>query len=982
MNLLKLLPQGNKIFFLLFFICISVYSQKYPNKHFNILNGLPNNAVRVVFKDSNGLLWVGTDNGLVTIKNNEIDRVTVKGKSSAKYWDITQDDYGNLWFATYGSGLIKFNGTDFKSITTDEGLVHNHIRKVFAHQQNVFVGTHNGISILQDDEIYNIKNPDDTKKLQIQDFFEYKNEVYAVAYLSGVFKVEWKNNEPILKHLRNHRHAFSVGYFNDTIFQSLEGEVKKYNVNDYINNKKPNATFGKSVIWDYAKTNDDKIFASAWGVHTNNGSIYEIVNDQMINMNELFGVDSNEVWSLFYDKDHDFLYVGTQDKGLYKVNLSKNISLLDYDEEIKGFETILNTNFILTNNGIKINKEQTSENIIAKDFIKFQHEFVNKNSNLKLVNDAYLTTRYNYETLVFHQIKSNKNTLWVATNSGLFQLNDSGKFMQYYPIHLEVFNFTASGDLICPVRYNGINLFLKEDWLEQKLFEIDDDNTPTDVSQIFNLSNETYIISQSRGLFQYKSEQFINILKDRELFSATIKSNKEFYIAKTNGVVLLFNREHNKITDTILNSSFIGNTVKLINYYKGNLIITTEKGVNILNKKSLRFINEEQGIVNKQFLTSNLEKGILKLGTTNGWYSINVDNILNQHLKTPQLELTQINVNHTNIFNNEFLNNKHLEKLKLNHNENTLEVSWFAKDYKNSNKLKYRYRVNGLNNKWSVELENSNLILPYLPSGNFNLEIETANLDNGNKTVSSLLSFSIATPYWKAWWFYGILILVFIFLTVLIYKIRLKKVKEKGEIRQRLVETKLEALQSQMNPHFAFNAMNSIQNYIIDSDVDNALLFLTEFSRLIRTTLEHSSKQRITLDEEIEFLKSYIAIENMRFNNSMTLKLQVDNQIDIEDIKIPPMLLQPIVENSVVHGFTSKTEIPTIYLDFQLKENLLIVTIQDNGQGIKPKRKTSIHKSKGINLIKERLQLIQNITKPIMVESDSNGTITTITLEI
>ena len=159
-------------------------------------------------------------------------------------------------------------------------------------------------------------------------------------------------------------------------------------------------------------------------------------------------------------------------------------------------------------------------------------------------------------------------------------------------------------------------------------------------------------------------------------------------------------------------------------------------------------------------------------------------------------------------------------------------------------------------------------------------------------------------------------------------------------------------------------------------------MFLSEFSKLIRTTLEHSSKLSITLEEEIEFLKSYIGIENMRFNNRIFFKINVDKHIDVEDIKIPPMLLQPIIENSVVHAFTSKTEIPTISLSFNLKGSLLIVTIEDNGQGIKPKSNTNIHKSKGVKLIKERLRLVQNIEESILVKSTSKGTITTITLEI
>jgi sensor histidine kinase YesM len=211
-----------------------------------------------------------------------------------------------------------------------------------------------------------------------------------------------------------------------------------------------------------------------------------------------------------------------------------------------------------------------------------------------------------------------------------------------------------------------------------------------------------------------------------------------------------------------------------------------------------------------------------------------------------------------------------------------------------------------------------------------------------------------------------------------------KQEQAKGAFQKRLAETKMEALQSQMNPHFIFNAMNSIQNYIIDSNIDDALMYMGEFSKLIRQTLNNSSKQSVSLEDEIHYLKTYIKLENLRMNECVTYKFTIDNNIDLNEIMVPPMLIQPFVENVFIHAFDKNTINPTLAINIQKKHKLLLFEIIDNGKGMNNDVLNNSKNSKGIILVKERISLLQKQTiEPISIDTIPNkGTTVTLSLQI
>lgn len=207
---------------------------------------------------------------------------------------------------------------------------------------------------------------------------------------------------------------------------------------------------------------------------------------------------------------------------------------------------------------------------------------------------------------------------------------------------------------------------------------------------------------------------------------------------------------------------------------------------------------------------------------------------------------------------------------------------------------------------------------------------------------------------------------------------------QEAEFASKIAETEMTALRAQMNPHFIFNCLNSIKLYTLENDAQTASDYLTKFSRLIRLVLENSRSEKVTLANELETLQLYIEMEAMRFKNKVKYQLEVDDEIDIHYIDIPPLLLQPYIENAIWHGLMHKEEGGTVIIKIDLEqEHLLQVSIIDDGIGraaaaeLKSKSATK-NKSFGLKMTSERIELINQLYKSktqVQIEDlvDDNG---------
>lgn len=185
-----------------------------------------------------------------------------------------------------------------------------------------------------------------------------------------------------------------------------------------------------------------------------------------------------------------------------------------------------------------------------------------------------------------------------------------------------------------------------------------------------------------------------------------------------------------------------------------------------------------------------------------------------------------------------------------------------------------------------------------------------------------------------------------------------KKQNEKAAVNQEIAEFKMTALRSQMNPHFIFNAIGSIQHYILKNDTLQSSNYLSKFASLIRNILNNSNEEYIALSREITTLQLYIELEQIRFNPPFEFILKVDEKIDT-DVYIPTMLIQPYIENSLWHGLMPKDSKGILELTFEKREESIKVVIRDNGMGRRPKT-TKTHESKGMSLTEQRIKVLEN----------------------
>ena len=202
---------------------------------------------------------------------------------------------------------------------------------------------------------------------------------------------------------------------------------------------------------------------------------------------------------------------------------------------------------------------------------------------------------------------------------------------------------------------------------------------------------------------------------------------------------------------------------------------------------------------------------------------------------------------------------------------------------------------------------------------------------------------------------------------------------KEAEFKTKVADTELKVLRAQMNPHFIFNSLNSIGSYIVNNDTSAANNYLIKFSKLMRQTLENSEKEEISLKEDLELLNTYLEIEKKRFLSEFNHKIMIDDTLDVENVLVPPMILQPFVENSIWHGISKSDKKGSIEIKVEQHESKIIYSVEDNGVGrLKSNEKKMLHKkSLGIKITKNRIDIInkrKGINASLKIIDKNQGT--------
>jgi ligand-binding sensor domain-containing protein/two-component sensor histidine kinase len=316
------------------------------------------------------------------------------------------------------------------------------------------------------------------------------------------------------------------------------------------------------------------------------------------------------------------------------------------------------------------------------------------------------------------------------------------------------------------------------------------------------------------------------------------------------------------------------------------------------------------------------------------------------------------------------------DTIVLTYKENQVSLQPGIVDFENGSYFQYKYRIDN-NKEWNQLGQVPVIFLDKLEPGNHFITIHITG--TYSSIPDKVILIIIRPPFWKTTWFLMMMLLLVSTVLFILYRLRISTIRKKALLNQRLAEFEMKALHAQMNPHFIFNCLNSIKGLIINDQRKEASEYLTRFSSLVRKNLEHSRMSLISLKENIDYLKQYIEIETLRYGN-LHYHFEVAENMDTDEIKIAPMLLQPLVENAIWHGLQGIKGEKKLLLNFSAAGNTAVCRIEDNGIGIKEaarlKQKSSIA-SVGLQNIRERIQLLNEkfgLNYKMEIEDKSDNT--------
>lgn len=331
------------------------------------------------------------------------------------------------------------------------------------------------------------------------------------------------------------------------------------------------------------------------------------------------------------------------------------------------------------------------------------------------------------------------------------------------------------------------------------------------------------------------------------------------------------------------------------------------------------------------------------------------------------------------------------QRIILPYDRNSLRINFTWLDFDGSGHVRTYYRLHP-EDAW-IDLNISNtIILDHLASDLYHLEIKIKSVTKRWPDQIRLLTIDIKPPFWKSIWFIILIAAAFIASTYLIYRSYLARVTAKNTTDRLLSDYEMKALHSQMNPHFIFNCLNSIKEMILLGDKDKAGFYLSRFAQLIRDTLDHSRRSFITLDQLIDYIRRYIEMEKIRFTD-FQYSIEIDEAVKPREIKMPPILIQPLIENAIWHGLSLIHTEKKLDIHFFYRDDKLVCRITDNGIGIieSMKHKDENHTSTGIENIQKRIALMNQkyhmsssltITDRSTLDATTQGTIAELVLLI
>jgi len=396
----------------------------------------------------------------------------------------------------------------------------------------------------------------------------------------------------------------------------------------------------------------------------------------------------------------------------------------------------------------------------------------------------------------------------------------------------------------------------------------------------------------------------------------------------------------------------------------GTIWASSENGlVSIGNKRTgeeLRQYDLSNGLLSNDVGRVAINGKKLYVATVDGLCRLDTEYLVNA--SAPKIHLNTLTVNNftVDVKKSDFV---------FPHDHNSVAVSFDVLTFKIPQHNLLTYRMEGRDSVWTHSSGNE-LRFDNLPPNDYKLIVYALNNDGYRSLTPVKVAFTIKNPFWLQWWF-ALLCLatvaaVLYFVIKKVIRTVRNKEKEKNRIHTMIAQSQLSALQAQMNPHFIFNAISSIQNYILKNKEKEAYDYLAKFGKLIRMVLNNSRESTLPLFQELETLQTYVELEQLRFKDSFDFVLDVADHVDLYETHLPTMLIQPYIENAIWHGLMNIEDMRkgVLRLAISTEGKQLKIIIEDNGIGRERAnafKKGILHHSVGMKLTEERLQTISKL---------------------
>jgi hypothetical protein len=585
---------------------------------------------------------------------------------------------------------------------------------------------------------------------------------------------------------------------------------------------------------------------------------------------------------------------------------------------------------------------------------------------IRLKKVATETTDILQSSLTNQIVFESKNTFWASTiiNGNLLKIEDlkptqiklpaeSGYFVK----ELKNGNY-ITGTGINPQGSNQLHVLFQDETVQIPLTQ----KGVGTKSSFLVLNDGTFLFSKDFELIHFDRNHVLNrVFVEKNITSLFQDSKGQIWIGLYNGGVICYPDEtiSSKNVITYLGANSI---TSIIEDYSNNIWVgTLNNGVFYLPEQQIVRYSAPQLFSDT---SSKIEQtlGIKTLGSSDT-ASVSDLRIISTRSSIYDSIPPTIYINNLRIMNRDtVIQTDYI----LPYNLNFLNINYIGFSYKNPENIQYKYRMIGIDKNWTYTNNNSAQYTT-LPPGEYEFLVSSMNKNGIWSESDAQMKFKITPPYWKTWWFIFTMLAAVTVLSGTILFLWIRNIKEKerakSEIDKKIAAAELQALRAQMNPHFMFNTMSSIQHYITTNETESALRYLSKFSKLMRRILDNSKTATITVKNEVQTLDLYLSLESLRFKNKLKYFIDIDKSIDQNYDEIPAMLVQPYVENAIIHGINHKEGVGTINISLTRENEFIKCIISDDGVGRKRsaeinKSKNKKHKSAGISITRERLNIL------------------------